>query len=585
MISALLKRFDFRVSAAYALVAFLWIVLSDEVLERAIGGNESLLVGIGTLKGLAFVLVTTLALFAVLHNELRKRDEVERTLELDVRERTQTLGMLRQTEHRFAAIFHSSPVPTNISRSEDGRIVDVNAAYEELTGYKREDLIGRKTTEVGLWLHPEKRAEIVKAISETGSLRNFELQGRSKSGATLHLLVSSQLIDLGNEPHLVSMFYDVTEHRKLEAQIRYQALLLENVSDAVISTDMELNIRSWNPSAEAIYSWKADEVIGKSTAELLGSEYSGTTRAEVLNQLQTTGLWRGELTQRRKDDSRVYLLASTSYVHDSDGNRVGIVSVNRDITELTKAQQERQAAELLRLELEQQAELLRLKEDFISVVSHEFRTPLSVIISSGELVHNYSDRMPLERQLKHVEVVLAQAHFMTDLLDDVLTINKARAGKLEFNPAPLNLIAFVEETLERIEVLDQGKHQFAFTHEGDLSAVRMDVKLLQHILVNLLSNAVKYSPDGGDVYFEVKRQNGEVVFRVSDQGIGIPADSLPHLYEPFYRANNTGEIGGTGLGLPIVKESVVRHGGTIACETEVNIGTTFTVTLPVSAPQ
>ncbi len=487
---------------------------------------------------------------------------------------------LRRSEQRFETIFHGSPVPTETSRLDNAKIVDLNDALLKLFGYEREELIGRTSAEMRLFDYPEAREEILQTITDNGYLRDHEVVGHTKAGDVLHLLATSQLLELGREPHMVSMFYDVSEHRKLEAQLQYQALLMANVSDAVISTDSNLNIRSWNPAAEAIYGWSAEEVLGKPVGEVLQGAYPHTTELEAYQTLQTEGVWRGETTQRRKDGTRVYLLASTSYVSDSAGKQIGYVSVNRDITELVKAQQERQAAEVLRLELEKQTELLQLKENFISVVSHEFRTPLSVIISSSELVQSYHERMTPERQLKHVEVIQAQARFMTDLLDDVLMINKARAGKLEFNPVVLNLEHFCKETVERIEMLDQGKHTFVVRYEGDLTAVRLDVKQLQHILVNLLSNAVKYSPEGGEVVLEVRREAGEVVLRVSDHGIGIPAESLPLLFEPFHRAKNTGEIGGTGLGLAIVKESVERHGGTITCESAVNVGTTFTVRLP-----
>jgi signal transduction histidine kinase len=132
--------------------------------------------------------------------------------------------------------------------------------------------------------------------------------------------------------------------------------------------------------------------------------------------------------------------------------------------------------------------------------------------------------------------------------------------------------------------VDKDKHNFFVTYEGDLSHVSMDAKLLQHIVVNLLSNAIKYSPNGSDVRFAVTREENEILLRVSDQGIGIPAESLPHLYEPFYRAKNTGDIGGTGLGMAIVKESVDFHKGTISYDSEVGVGTTVTVRLPVNAP-
>jgi signal transduction histidine kinase len=242
-----------------------------------------------------------------------------------------------------------------------------------------------------------------------------------------------------------------------------------------------------------------------------------------------------------------------------------------------------QEAERLKLELEKEKELIQLKERFISVVSHEFRTPLSVIMSSAELVQTFHERMPLERQLEHLHVILLQAEFMVSLMDDVLTVNKARAGRLEFKPMPLDVIRFCQETLERIQVLDKANHSFVFEHEGDLSNVTLDAKLLQHILVNLLSNAVKYSPDGGEVKLECKREGDEIVLRVSDHGIGIPPEGLAHLFDLFYRATNTGDIGGTGLGLSIAKESVELHGGTIQCESELGVGTTFTVRLPISA--
>jgi PAS domain S-box-containing protein len=579
---SLLNRIDFRVSIVYFITATLWILLSDNALNLVFSGIPALFSAISVLKGWGFVAVTTLALFSILRIELRKRDQVERLLQHDIVERTRTLEALRHSEDRFANIFHDSPVATGISQVDDGHIVDVNDALVALFGYSREELIGRTSLEVGLWANPEQRAPTATAVAHAGSARHLELQGRTKSGQTVYLLASSRLMDLGHKPHLVSMFYDVTEQRKLEEQVQYQALLLANVSDAVISTDTDLIIQSWNPAAEIIYGWTAAEAVGKPTAELLKPEFSDLTRAEVLAQLKASGHWQGQTAHQRKDGSRIYLQASTSYVYDKTGRHIGVVAVNRDITDLLTAQQERQEAAELRIQIQKQAELMRLKESFISIVSHEFRTPLTVIMASAELMLNYFEKMPSERRLKHINVILEQSQFMAGLLEDVLTINKARAGRLEFNPVPIDLAAFFQETLERIRGVDNNKHQFVFTSEGNLSHVPMDIKLLQHILVNLLSNAVKYSPDGGEVRLDVMRQGDEIVFRVSDQGIGIPPESLPQLYEPFFRANNTGTIGGTGLGMAIVKESVDLHQGTIQYESEVEVGTTVTVRLPVT---
>ncbi|MEP7291002.1 MAG: PAS domain S-box protein, partial [Chloroflexota bacterium] len=574
---ALLWRFDVRVSLGYFIVAILWIALSDSLVGLIFTGKPAMVETASVLKGMTFVLVTALGLFAVLRRELQKRDLLQSVLENDISEHKRTLEALRQSESRFATIFHASPVPTGISHLKDGLIVDVNDALVKMTGCEREELIGHTATELGLWVFPEKRAAGAQSIADGSGVLNIELPARTKSGALIQVLASVQLIDLGDVPHLVSMFYDITEQKKLEAQLRYQALLLDNVSDAIISTDVDFNIRSWNPAAEAIYGWKAEEVIGKPVQGVVQGEYLDSTEQEALHQLQTEGVWRGEMSQPRKEGSKVYLQASTSFVRDSAGSVIGVVSVNRDITERMQAHHELQEAEVLRLELEKEKDLLQLKERFISVVSHEFRTPLSVIMSSSELIERFYDRMPRERQLEHLRVILAQAEFMTGLLNDVLTVNKARAGRLEFNPAPLNLVTFAQTTLERIQVLDKGTHNFVLSHEDDLSGVKLDAKLLQHILVNLLSNAVKYSPEGGDVCLEIRRENEHILIRVSDQGIGIPPESLNHLYEPFSRGSNTGQIGGTGLGMTIVKESIDLHKGTIACESAVGVGTIFTV--------
>jgi PAS domain S-box-containing protein len=425
---ASLKRFDVRVSVGYFVAAMVWILLSDNTLGLLFSSNPPLLLVLSSLKGGMFVTLTTVALFIVLRTKARKRDRVEQALQ--------------HSEKRFRTVFHGGPVATSISQVKMGYIVDVKDAFLEMFGYTREELIGHTSVELGLSTNLERSPAAVNAVAEAGGIRDFELQGRAKSGEIIYLLASIRVIDLENEPHFVSMFYDVTDQRKLQEQVRYQALLLENVSDAVVSTDVDFNIRSWNPAAEAIFGWKAEEVIGKSVKELFQPEYLNSTRENVLNQVQTLGVWRGETTYRRKDGSRVHLSASMSYICDKDDHGIGIVSVNRDITEVVKVEKEKQEAAQLRLEIQKQTELVRLKENFISIVSHEFRTPLTVIMSSSELLRTHYGRMPAERQLKHFQIILEQTKYMAVLIDDVLTINKARAGKLDFNPAPLDLVAF-----------------------------------------------------------------------------------------------------------------------------------------------
>jgi signal transduction histidine kinase len=246
----------------------------------------------------------------------------------------------------------------------------------------------------------------------------------------------------------------------------------------------------------------------------------------------------------------------------------------------------RKQAELdIGLALEQQRELNILKSRFVSMTSHEFRTPLTTILSSTELLRHYSEKLnEVDKQELYGSVEGCVEH-MTHMLDNILLIGAADANLLGFAPAPLELRSFCSELVTEAEgavkpgrVRPEVQVHFAATPEEIL----LDRKLLRHMLVNLLSNAIKYSPDGGVVRFEVTATPGEINFVVADQGIGIPEEDLAHLFESFHRAANVGDIPGTGLGMPIIRKSAEAHGGTVRVESEMGRGSCFTVTLPVA---
>jgi len=270
-------------------------------------------------------------------------------------------------------------------------------------------------------------------------------------------------------------------------------------------------------------------------------------------------------------------------MRDEAGHVLVIEGIVRDITDRKRLEEETRKADLLRIELEKEKELNQLKEQFISVVSHEFRTPLTVIMTSGELVEQYYDRLPTEKRLGHLRQIQNQVHILIALLDDVLDFSKAQAGKLEFSPKTLDVGAFCTEIFESIQTGDAGAHQFIFVNQSKHDEADLDTRLVHHILINLLSNAIKYSPLGGEVRFELSSEENHLVFQISDEGIGIPADDLLHLFEPFHRAKNATKIQGTGLGMSIVKSNVEAHGGTISVESQEGKGTIFTVRLPTSA--
>ena len=239
--------------------------------------------------------------------------------------------------------------------------------------------------------------------------------------------------------------------------------------------------------------------------------------------------------------------------------------------------------------LEKEKELRALKSSFVSMTSHEFRTPLAVIGSSTDLLQHYAEKLDASKKLKHFERIKSSIKHMTALLEDVLMISKVEAHKIDFNPVDIDVIEFCRDLVEELQ---QSKPEYQILlaiHGLDNSSepksfhAQLDPKLLRQILTNLLTNAIKYSPVGSNVYFDLNCEPDYLCFRVRDEGIGIPAEDVKKIFNPFHRAINVGNISGTGLGLAIVHKYVELHQGKITIESEVNVGTTFIVTIPLSA--
>ncbi|MCT7972297.1 hybrid sensor histidine kinase/response regulator [Laspinema olomoucense] len=245
-----------------------------------------------------------------------------------------------------------------------------------------------------------------------------------------------------------------------------------------------------------------------------------------------------------------------------------------------KIRQERDLAAQLQREAEN---LVELNSRYIAMTSHEFRTPMTTIQSSSELLEHYSHKWSEEKKLSHLKRIQSSIKTMTKLLDEVLMIGKADAGKLEFKPIELDVVQFAKQLVEELN-LNPDKPRINLRVCGEIDQATLDPKLLVHILTNLLSNALKYSPAGGTVNFTVSGEGERLILSVEDSGIGIPESDLIHLFESFQRASNVGSLPGTGLGLAIAKKCVDRHNGTITVSSTVGVGTTFTVTLPLHSP-
>jgi PAS domain S-box-containing protein len=242
-------------------------------------------------------------------------------------------------------------------------------------------------------------------------------------------------------------------------------------------------------------------------------------------------------------------------------------------------------AEELRHAWEAEKKLRRLQLRFFSMVSHEFRTPLSTILGSAQILKSAPQTWTEEKKLRNLSRIEMAAKNMTQLLDDLLTINRAESGKLEFNPQPIPLEPFCRRLVEDLPFTTNPKHQIKLAILGKCRIANLDEKLLRSILTNLLSNAVKYSPKGGQIHFLLKCESQSAIFQIEDSGIGIPPEDQNHLFELFHRGKNVNNLPGTGLGLSVVKKCLDLQGGTISINSEVGVGTTVIVTLPLTLAQ
>lgn len=242
-----------------------------------------------------------------------------------------------------------------------------------------------------------------------------------------------------------------------------------------------------------------------------------------------------------------------------------------------------QAEENQQIALQQQIALNDMKARFITMASHEFRTPLATIHGSVELLQHYEDRMPADKKLHTLQKIDDAVERMTHMLENVLVIGRTDAGRLEFKPRTLSVTTFCQGLVDELRSA-MARQLVGVRLQLELPPAEqlfwLDDTLIRNIVGNLLSNAIKYSPQGGDVHFAVRDQGDALVFTVSDQGIGIPEADQAALFVSFHRASNVGPIAGTGLGLSIVKEAVTCHLGDIRVDSTVGQGSTFTVTLP-----
>lgn len=391
--------------------------------------------------------------------------------------------------------------------------------------------------------------------------------------------------------------------------------IIDTAIDGIITIDQKGIIETVNPAAAKIFGFSPEEVIGKNI-KILMPEPDHSRHDQYIENYQRTGerkiIGIGREVQGRKKDGSIFpFLLSVSEVRLE--NRIIYTGIIHDITKLKEAENahrkltmeleervQQRTAELfdaikqlketnikqkkaeaeVRKALEKEKELNELKSRFVTLASHEFRTPLSTILSSASLISKYKDLGENEKIDKHINRIKSSVTNLTVILNDFLSLSKLEEGIITNNPITFNVKDLIKEIKEEMQPVLKEVQEIVCVHEGG-EEVYLDKNIIKNTLLNLVSNAIKYS-EKGSISISSKVNHTNIIFSVKDQGMGIPNEDKALLFTRFFRAHNAGNIQGTGLGLNIVKRYVELMKGYINFESQLGEGTTFTIEIPIN---
>ena len=475
-------------------------------------------------------------------------------------------------------------------------ILYVNPAFTTITGYTLQEVLGKtprilegpKTDRAAI---AHLREALYRGESATVEVINYRKDG---SEFWVEFSVVPVADRQGCYTHWISVQRDITQRKHTEEALRQSEerfrSLIENALDIITILAPDGTIHYENPSVEKVLGYSPQELIGQNFFAYIHPDDLAHL-CPVLNQAlaQIAETRPIEFRRRHQDGQwrtfealpKALSFAQTvqpSFPASSLGKKgeppAKIFINSRDITE-------RKRLDEVRLALEREKALSALKTRFFSMVSHEFRTPLSTVLAAAQLLESstgaWENPEKRERNLRRIQDSVKN---MVQLLDDILTINRAETGKLEFNPQWLDLEKFCRHFVEEMQLTAGVQHTLAFVCHGENTTTFGDEKLLRSILANLLSNAIKYSPTGGQVQCSLTFEPARIKLQIRDRGLGISTDDQTQIFEPFYRGKNVRHLAGTGLGLVVVKKCVDLHGGSIEIASEAGRGTTVTILLP-----
>lgn len=488
--------------------------------------------------------------------------------------------LLESERQRYQELFHFTPHAYLVTDGA-GVILEANQAAQKLLGVRCDRLIGKPLI---IFLSETERRKFHHHLIQlrTNKLTQeweLEIKPRHQQPLPAACIAVPILDAYGNVIGLRWQIQDISQRKQAE-QIEKEWRMLDRILSAspakICLIDRTGKYLYASPSAAKIFGLAATEIVGKTGYDLgfppdivekfdQQRQKVASTKVNIVDEFSLYGI--------NGIEDYEYTLSPLADDSIIDGNAV--VVTFRDITK------HKQIATEINKALAKQKQLHQMKARLISIVSQEIRTPLTNIFATADLLTNYTENWDESRKDKQLQSLQASVKYINQLFNDLLVVSEAEAGKLQVNPSIIDIEQFCQKFIQQPPFGRESTHTINFSAQCQNNSACLDRRLLQYILGNLLTNAIKYSPRDGEIQFDLITENKQVIFRIKDSGIGIPPEEQAHIFEWFYRGSNIGNVEGIGLGLSVVKQCVYLHEGKIAIDSEVGVGTTVTVTLPM----
>lgn len=488
--------------------------------------------------------------------------------------------LLEGERQRYQQLFDFTPhayLVTDVA----GVISEANQAAERLLGVRSDRLIGKPLI---VFLSEAERRIFRNHL--TGLQRNktteeweLEIQPRNKQPFPAACIAVPILNSYGHVIGLRWQIQDISQRKQAE-EMEKQWRMIDRILSAspakICLIDETGKYLYASPAAAKIFGLAATEIVGKTNPDL---GFTPEIVEKFDKQIETVASTKVSIT----DELTLYGINGVADYEYTIGplEDDSLIEGNAVVVTFRDISKHKQIAIEINKALCKQRQLHQMKARLISIVSQEIRTPLANIFASADILTNYSQSWEEERRTKQLQNLQASVKYINQLFNDLILISEAEAGKLQVNPSILDIEQFCQKLVSQTRFREEKTPTINFSAKCEHTNVCLDRKLLRYILVNLLSNAINYSPNGGEIQFDLMTEGKEIILRIKDSGIGILPEEQAHIFEWFYRGSNVGKVEGIGLGLSVVKQCVELHKGNITIESEVEVGTTVTVTLPM----